>query len=185
MIKTINTSSCSIFSLLENLLEWARIQRGQTKYKPLPQKAYNIVQEAINTHKNIFVTKNISIKQSISDDIVVNIDKTSILSVLNNLLTNAAKFTPEGGSISFSAINLENVMVEFAVCDTGIGMDEIMQENLFKIDADVKRSGTNNEPSSGLGLLICKEFVEMNGGKMRVKSQKNKGSCFYFTVPAY
>lgn len=108
----------------------------------------------------------------------------TIISVFNNLLTNAIKFTRRGGSITISARFLHNKEeAEFAVCDSGIGMNQKMQKNLFRIDADVKRAGTEDEPSSGLGLLISKEFIEMNGGKIKVKSREYEGTCFYFTLP--
>jgi signal transduction histidine kinase len=100
------------------------------------------------------------------------------------LLTNAIKFTPRRGEITISAKVLKDKkMVQFAVCDNGIGMTPEMQKDLFKIDADVKRPGTENEPSSGLGLLISKEFIEMNHGEIKVKSKEYEGTCFYFTLP--
>ncbi|MGM0375634.1 MAG: PAS domain-containing sensor histidine kinase [Bacteroidota bacterium] len=184
MIRALNKSTNSLFALLENLLEWSQIQRGQTQLNPQPHKSSDIVEEAVNTQYTSLENKNISIHQSIPEALTISVDKTSVLSVFNNLLTNAIKFTPRGGSITISARYLQNkTRVEFAVCDSGIGMNQEMQNNLFRIDADVKRSGTEDEPSSGLGLLISKEFVEMNGGKIRVKSKEYEGTCFYFTLP--
>ena len=184
MIKALNKSTNSLFNLLENLLEWSRIQRGQNQLKLMPHQASEIIREAINTQNNSLLQKNISITTEVPENLTINADKTSVLSVFNNLLTNAIKFTPRGGSISISARFLnKKSKAEFAICDTGIGMKQEMQENLFKMDADVKRPGTEDEPSSGLGLLISKEFVEMNGGKIKVKSKEYKGTCFYFTLP--
>ena len=184
MIGALNKSTNSLFDLLENLLEWSRIQRGQTRLNPQPHPAFDIIGEAIDTQHASLTNKNITIKQNIPENLMISTDKTSILSVFNNLISNAVKFTPRGGSITISARYLQNKSrTEFAVCDSGIGMSQEMKKNIFKIDADVKRPGTEDEPSSGLGLLIAKEFVEMNGGKIRVKSKEYEGTCFYFTLP--
>ncbi|MFW6267726.1 MAG: sensor histidine kinase [Marinilabiliaceae bacterium] len=184
MIGALNKSTNSLFSLLENLLEWSKIQRGKTRLNPKPHPASEITGEAINTQQTSLTNKRISIEQNIPEGLMISVDKTSTLSVFNNLLSNAIKFTPRGGSITISARYLQNrYMAEFSVCDSGIGMNQEMQKNIFRIDADVKRAGTEDEASSGFGLLIAKEFVEMNGGKIRVKSQEYEGTCFYFTLP--
>jgi signal transduction histidine kinase len=105
-----------------------------------------------------------------------------ILSVLRNLLSNALKFTPSGGNITLTA-ERKDKYVHVSVIDTGIGIDPKNVQKLFRIDENYTRKGTNKEPGSGLGLILCKEFVEKNNGIITVESQEFKGSVFRFTVP--
>jgi CheY-like chemotaxis protein len=104
--------------------------------------------------------------------------------VIRNLLSNAIKFTPSGGTVTISAKSTENCMTVIYVKDTGIGIPDTIRNNLFRIDANTKRPGTNGEQSTGLGLLLCKEFVEKNGGKIGVESLQEGGSVFNFTIPS-
>jgi len=104
--------------------------------------------------------------------------------ILRNLASNSIKFTPKEGKIVIAAKPLDNDWVEISVKDSGIGMKEEMVGNLFQVVINTTRKGTNNEPSTGLGLIICKEFVEKHGGKLRVESEEGKGSAFNFTLPS-
>jgi signal transduction histidine kinase len=110
--------------------------------------------------------------------------------VIRNLVSNAVKFTPNGGKISLSAKTTGNKSVEIAIKDTGIGMNSAMVDNLFRLDVRTNRPGTEGEPSTGLGLLLCKEFIEKHGGKIWVESEEENlptgkagGTTFYFTIP--
>ena len=104
--------------------------------------------------------------------------------VIRNLVSNALKFTSRGGVVSVSAQTSGTKRVELAIRDTGIGMSETMISNLFRPDVRTTRKGTDDEPSTGLGLLLCKEFVGKNGGQIRVESQVGEGSVFYLSMPA-
>jgi signal transduction histidine kinase len=128
--------------------------------------------------------KSIRLVFEISGELQVFADTNMLQTVIRNLLSNAIKFTPNGGTVTISAELAENNMVSVSVKDTGIGISAKMRDNLFSIEVNTKRPGTNGEPSTGLGLLLCKEFVEQHGGKIRVESVQNQGSLFNFTIPA-
>ena len=127
--------------------------------------------------------KAIEIIAAISDPMEAFADRNMLETVIRNLLTNALKFTREGGRITISALEIENNFISISVKDTGVGMTNEMQSNLFRIDAKVKRPGTKGEHRTGLGLPLCKGFVEKHGGKIRVESEQNKGTVFSFTIP--
>ena len=103
--------------------------------------------------------------------------------VIRNLVSNAVKFTPKGGKISLSAKVSDDKNVEISIKDSGIGMNLAMVDNLFRLHDQTNRKGTEGEPSTGLGLIICKDFIEKHGGKLWVESEEGKGSEFYFTIP--
>jgi len=172
-----------LFNLLENLLQWSRMQRGLTTYEPesfliLPKLSDSLAPtlEAI-THKKIDLT------YDVPDDLAVFADGNMFESIIRNILSNAIKFTDYGGKIIIRAKIMDGNWVEIAVNDTGIGMNKEILENLFKLDANTNRKGLDGEPSSGLGLIICKDFIEKHGGKLWVESEVNRGSTFYFTLP--
>jgi len=127
--------------------------------------------------------KNISVSFDIPEDIMVFADLEMVSGIMRNLLTNAVKFTPESGSIFVSARPGTNNLVEISVKDTGIGMNQHMIDNLFRLDIDTNRKGTDGEASTGLGLVISKDFVEKNGGQLWTESIEGKGSTFSFTLP--
>ncbi len=102
--------------------------------------------------------------------------------IIRNLVSNALKFTSKGGKITISAQSLEDDGIEVSIQDTGIGMNPDLLSKLFRIDEKISRKGTNDEPSTGLGLILCKEFVEKHQGMIRVESEVGKGSIFYFTI---
>jgi signal transduction histidine kinase len=103
--------------------------------------------------------------------------------VLRNLVSNAVKFTRENGRIVILATECDNDCVEISVRDNGIGMSQETIDHLFRLDVQTSRKGTNNEPSSGIGLLLCKEFIEKHNGTIRIESEVNVGTTFYFTLP--
>jgi len=105
-------------------------------------------------------------------------------SILRNLASNAVKFTVKGGSVTIAVIRMPGNSVEITVSDTGIGMNGEIVDSLFRPDLQTSRKGTDGEPSTGLGLIICKEFIEKHGGKLQVESEEGKGSVFSFTLPA-
>lgn len=180
---TIYDISKNTYELLENLLEWSRAQTGRIKYVPNNLIAENEVIEAINHASGLAEEKNITLNYNISDSIVVNADKNMLNTVLRNLIINAIKFTANNGKVTISVNQNERETV-FMVSDTGIGMTETILNKLFKVGEKTSRPGTNNEKGTGLGLLLCKEFVEKHNGKIWVESEPEKGSDFKFTIPA-
>jgi signal transduction histidine kinase len=176
-------SADSLFGLLENLLEWSRLQRGLIRYSPTKFPLKKKVSETMKAVLESAVIKEIEISYHIPEDLEVFADENMIASTIRNLTSNALKFTSKGGKICISAKHTDNNEVEISVQDSGIGMDKNIIDNLFVIDGHTNRQGTEGEPSSGLGLILCKDFISKHGGKIWVESEEGKGSTFYFTLP--
>lgn len=179
-------SASNLYRLLDNLLKWTQVQRGMLKLKPENILLKPFVDENVEMKSESAKSKDITITTNIADNLWVHADLNTLLSVVRNLLSNAIKFTPKGGSVHLSAksaIATNSVLI--AVKDTGIGMDADTMSKLFKIDEETTREGTENEPGTGLGLMLCKEFVEKNNGKIWVESEVEKGSTFFVELPAY
>jgi signal transduction histidine kinase len=178
-----NHSARNIFNLLENLLEWSKMQGGLNKFKP---RLIGLIEE-VNESTKIFIesvrNKAIELAVDIPIEQKVFADANMIKTVIRNLVSNAIKFTPKGGKITISATHEENNTSVIAVKDSGIGMTNAMVYNLFRLDSKSGRRGTEGESSNGLGLLLCKEFIEKHGGRIWVESEEGKGSVFYFTIP--
>lgn len=181
-INEIYTSSRHVFKLLENLLNWARTQTGRIKYEPIDVRIKALTDEVVMLMDNIALKKNISLKSNTPDEIKVFVDYNMCISVLRNLVSNALKFTEPEGKV-FIDCNINCKQLELSVSDTGCGMTEQELIDLFRIDRHISRKGTEGERGSGLGLILCKEFVEQNGGAISVESEPGKGSTFSFTVP--
>jgi len=174
----------NLLKLLTNLLDWARMQQGAISYDPVNLILAKVVLRNINLISKSGEQKGIELILNVPDNQKVFADEEMINSILGNLLSNAMKFTSRGGNITISSKESENNMVEIAVQDTGIGMSESLAEKLFKMEERVGRLGTEGEESTGLGLLLCKEFVERHGGKIWAITKENEGSTFYFTLPS-
>ncbi len=179
----IHQSSGKIFQLLQNLLEWARSQTGRLTFSPTPIELQRVVSAALGVLRPLANQKNIAINLDFDEKLMVFADPLMLETVIRNLLNNAIKFTPENGLIEISAIE-RGKQIEICVKDTGTGISEVDVTKLFKIDSTVKRKGTNNEDGSGLGLILCREFVQKHKGNIWVKSEPGKGSSFFFTIPA-
>jgi len=180
-------SASNLYKLLDNLLEWSRLQREDIKFDPQLLQLKTIVDDIIDLQKDSASFKNIEVINHITDGVIVFADKSMLNMILRNLLSNAIKFTKTNGKaeIGFDKITEPDSTKSFSriyVKDNGIGMDDILISKLFKLDTKVSRKGTANEPSTGLGLILCKELVEKHGGKIWVESKVNYGSTFYFTI---
>jgi len=160
------------------------MQQGAISYDPVNLILAKVVLRNINLISKSGEQKGIELILNVPDNQKVFADEEMINSILGNLLSNAMKFTSRGGNITISSKESENNMVEIAVQDTGIGMSESLAEKLFKMEERVGRLGTEGEESTGLGLLLCKEFVERHGGKIWAITKENEGSTFYFTLPS-
>jgi len=183
MMSDLSRSARNTFNLLENLLEWSQMVQGRTDFLPVTLNLKELITGCVAMITEPAQLKAIKIRTDLSNHLEVIADHNMLHTVIRNLLTNALKFTCEGGEITVSALEEENNFTAISVKDTGIGMTEEMRTNLFRIDAKVKRPGTNGEHSTGLGLPLCKEFVEKQGGKISVESEQNKGTVFCFTIP--
>jgi PAS domain S-box-containing protein len=180
---SMRNSATNLYRLLDNLLEWARMQQGLISFNPKKLELLPIVDEIIMMMVEPAKRKEIKITADISADAVVYADIYILQTVIRNLVSNAVKFTHKGGEINVSAKAVNGFGVEISVTDTGIGMSPKMVNNLFKLDVQTNRKGTEGELSTGLGLMLCKEFVEKHGGKIWVESEEGKGSSFHFTIP--
>jgi len=179
----LNDSARQGHALLENLLEWSRSQTGKLEFNPQKLNIKDLIKENIANMRSHVVNKNITVKFEIAKDLEVMADKDMINTVLRNLLSNAVKFTPKNGKISITAFMLQD-RVTIGVADTGIGISQENINNLFRMDVKYTSIGTEHEKGTGLGLLLCKEFVEKHGGNIWVESQVGKGSEFKFTIPS-
>lgn len=184
MVSSLKRSALSVYNLLENLLEWSRITRGNTSFNPesiiLQTKIDEFLQPVLESANK----KRIEISYIVPDELVVFADLHMMGSIIRNLASNAVKFTPKNGKVILTAHALGGQSIEISIKDTGIGMNKSILDKLFNIDRNSNRRGTDGESSSGLGLIICKEFIEKHGGRIWVESEEGKGSTFYFTLPA-
>ena len=176
-------SANNLFELLKNLLEWAQMQKGSMNFQPKELSFTRLIARNVETIKERSRQKSITVINNVQGNIIVFADEVMINSVLLNLLSNAVKFTHHKGEVSIKAKITEDQMVEISISDTGVGMTKSLVEKLFLIGEKTGSKGTDGELSTGLGLLLCKEFIEKNGGKIWVDSEVGKGSIFYFTVP--
>ena len=170
--------------LLGNLLEWSRMERGLIPFSPEICFLRPRVDESLNAILETAKAKNIGINIEIPEGMTVYADKYMLGSLFHNLVFNSVKFTQAGGMVTVSAKPLTNSWVEISIKDSGIGMDQKMIDNLFNLDINTNRKGTNGELSSGLGLHICRDIVEKHGGNLWVKSEVERGSIFYCTLPS-
>jgi len=174
--------------LLENLLLWARSQKDSLEFKLGKENLFRFTDEIIELVKQAANKKSIEISNHIQEDISVYADKNMLATILRNLISNAIKFTPKNGVISIHAEllnhNPDRPFVEISVNDNGVGLMPEIKEKLFNIAENISVKGTENEEGSGLGLILCKEFIEKHGGGIRVESEPGEGSSFIFTLPA-
>jgi len=181
-IGVISDSTQNLYKLLDNLLQWTRTQTGTITYVPEEFNLYTLIQQEVGILTPNSEKKKISISINVNENITVFADKNSIATVVRNLVSNAIKFTSNGGWIGIAAETKEYQAV-ISVSDSGVGIKSDDIEKIFMLDGSFTTKGTANESGTGLGLLLCKEFVEKNNGKIWVDSLKGKGSSFYFTLP--
>ncbi len=179
---TIHNASQKAMNLLSNLMEWALSQTGRMQFIPKKIDINELINENALLFSDMANQKSISITNKINGKLFVNADKSMINTILRNLISNAIKFTKNNGSIQILS-ELKGNKVEVAVRDNGIGLPKSSIEKLFKIDTQLSTPGTQEEEGTGLGLMLCKEFIEKHGEKIWVESEPNNGSTFYFTLP--
>ncbi|GEM_PF-2067215 len=219
MSESIYSSAKNVFRLLENLLQWARMQQGRINYVPAKLELKQIADQSIELLTANAMDKGVILRNEVIDELMVFADENMLNTVIRNLISNALKFTPSGGQVTVKSSNYEGVVedwgnyqsepedeledgagaswpptannfypqqlrfIEVWVADTGVGMKEQDRQKLFKIDVHHSTLGTAKEQGTGLGLIICKEMVEKNRGKIWVESEFGKGTAVKFTVP--
>lgn len=176
--KETHSATESTLQLLENLLSWAKFHQGTVEFIPTKNNLYESVDDSIELFRAMAEAKHITVTVEVIENIEVTADRNMLLTIIRNLVSNALKFTPQHGKVSVSAYRRNDGMVKLNVEDNGIGIKKDTLEHIFKVDKKTKRKGTNGEPSSGLGLILCKEFAEKMGGKITVTSEEGKGSAF-------
>jgi signal transduction histidine kinase len=172
----------NLYALIENLLTWSRFQQGMMGYHPQFVDFQFIIARNVALLIQNARQKQIALRNSVQEQIPVFIDVNMIDVVVRNLLFNAIKFTKAGGTVEISATHDENT-IKVTISDTGIGIPEESLSDLFRIDAKTRQVGTAGEQGTGLGLILCKEFVEKHAGKIWVESDVGRGSTFWFTLP--
>ncbi len=179
----LNLSAIQLFKLLENLLHWSRIQRGAIEYTPDECPLGLIFKQNLDLIKQRAHEKKIELRHFINDELIAYCDINMLNTVIRNLLSNALKFTSENGVIEIIAKQFHENFILIEINDSGVGIPSNKILKLFRIDQSVSTQGTKNEQGTGLGLILCKELVENNGGEIFVESIEGKGTSFKFTVP--
>ncbi len=181
-LKLMSKTTDEVFSLLENLLGWARSQSGNLQIKKEPIRVHDLVNSIYLLNKGSIELKKIDFSTEIPEDHFVSADLMTIKIVLRNLVSNAIKFTPEKGSIRIKSEQLTEG-IRLSVSDSGVGISGEDLPKLFNPNSHHTTYGTNREPGSGLGLILCKDFVEKNGGTISIESELGKGTVFYIHIP--
>ena len=181
-IKDIMTSSTSAYKLLENLLEWARLQSGKIELQPEIIDLFNIAEDTLELFHSGASAKKINLTSNILPKCFIYADRNMVKTVVRNLVSNAIKFTYANGNILLN-VEDKDKEIELTISDDGMGMSQHVLDKLFDLDTKHLIKGTNNETGTGLGLILCKEFIEKNKGSLKVESAPGKGSTFRITFP--
>ncbi len=181
-LKSMRENSHNTFKLIDNLLTWSRSQIGHIACNPEIIHIQNIVNETLVLMNKNAADKNICLISRIQENTMIYADINMITTVIRNLVSNAVKYTTEGGTVTISAKEIGDTW-EISISDSGIGIPPEYMQKLFRIDFNQSTPGTAQEQGTGLGLNLCKEFVERNSGKIGLESEVGKGSRFYFTLP--
>jgi len=180
----LKTNTKNLFNLLENLLNWSRIQMGRTEYKPSKLMLGDVTKECMDIMEGKALEKGVHLYSEIGKNTFVYADQDMVNLVLRNLISNALKFTDRGGTVRITSKKRDKKFVELSVTDTGVGISKERIGKLFRIDENCTTRGTEDEKGTGLGLILCKEFVEKNKGKIWVESKLGEGTSIKFTLPA-
>lgn len=179
----IGSSANNLFRLLNNLLEWSQIQKGTFHYTPNKINLSAMMEDCLGLLRDSAKAKKIIIEMYIMKELNVIADSNMLQSIIRNIVSNSIKFTHIEGCVKISAQKTSRDYATISISDTGIGMDQKMIDELFRIDISNVRKGTEGENSTGLGLLLCKEFVDKHGGKIWIESTVNIGTTFNFSIP--
>lgn len=178
----IDKASKQAFSLLENLLEWARSQTGKMDFVPVAFNLVDLVDETVSVAQTFANKKGVKLEIVTPAKMIITADRNMIYTILRNLISNALKFTPQNGKVTVS-LDETSDFFEFSVTDSGVGISDENKAKLFKVDETFTNTGTNNERGTGLGLILCKEFIDKHNGNISVESELKKGSKFIVKIP--
>lgn len=177
-------SSSKMNDLVTNLLTWAQLDSGRQSVKQIKCSLFDLVDENITLLQMLIQNKNIRIVNNVPEKTTLFADETMVSGIIRNLLTNAIKFSHEQGTITIAAKAYRHEKVQISISDTGMGMEPHIIEKIVNNTLDASEKGTYGEEGTGLGLLLCKEFIKKHGGKLYIESEIDKGSTFSFTMPA-
>ncbi len=181
--ENLDKSVKNLTEFLNNLLTWSRSQMDNIQFEPKKLLMANLVNEIIDLHQVAADNKNIQLVATITADTQVYADENAVKTILRNLVSNALKFTKDGGIVTIAAKAHEDKYIQLTVTDTGVGMPEEVVEKIFRIDTKHSTQGTKGETGTGLGLVLCKEFAEKNGGSISVESIVDLGTTFKVVLP--
>lgn len=182
-ISYVYSSAKNVFNLIENLLQWSRIQTGRMEFQPIRIDLFELVFKIVNLFTSVAIEKHITLRNVVPLNIIIKADQNMLNSIIQNLVANALKFTNTGGAVTIS-YELIDDFHHITVSDNGVGISKENQKKLFRIDAHYSTTGTANEEGTGLGLILCRELAEQNGGNIHLESDIDKGSKFTVTLPA-
>ena len=180
--EVIQISSEKAMALLMNLTEWAQSQTGKMRFKPEPVDMVGLIHEVVNLFDDIANQKLIEIEKKLPHEALVMADRAMISTILRNLLSNAIKYSQPGGKITLAVTTGTDELI-ISVADSGVGIPKDKMDKMFRIDENYSTNGTMNEKGTGLGLILCKEFIDKHNGEIWVESEEGKGSVFYFSIP--
>ncbi len=186
MGEIIHRSAQNVFNLLQNLLQWSRLQMGRMDYEPTKIDLYELTQGNVDLLAEYAASKSVRLLNDVPENLWVYADENMLNTVIRNLTSNAIKFTPVLGTVTIGAVKLadENAdLVEMSVADTGVGISQANINKLFQVGVNYTTLGTAKETGTGLGLIICKEMVEKNKGRIWIESEEGHGTVVKFTVP--
>ena len=186
MLKSLNETAQQTYKFIEDLLEWSRSQMGRIQMNIVEEDLHTIVTGTILTLKQQAEIKNIEINSRIQSGTFAMFDNNMMATIVRNLISNAIKFTPKGGKITLKAEAIEKEgkrFIRLAVSDTGVGMTEQQVANLFSLDKVQSTPGTEKEKGTGLGIMICRDFINKMNGELSVESKLNEGTTFFVDVP--
>jgi signal transduction histidine kinase len=184
LLMSVKESASSIQDLLDNFLFWVRMHRNEISFNPVKVKIAQVFRENIMLLRSIASNKGITLRWDVDESLAVFADEYMISTVMRNLIYNAVKFTPQAGEIKVRA-RTKDMSVEITVTDTGVGMSQAEIDKLFRPDINFSKPGTEQESGTDLGLMLCKDFIEKNGGEISIISEEGFGSTFGFTLPKW
>jgi len=184
VLNNIHKSAELIYNLLENLLTWSNSQRGRIEYSPVKFNLTRLIEVNINLHQVPAEKKGVVLASTVEEELFAYGDREMINTVVRNLINNAVKFSNKGGTVELGILS-RSEFFEVVVSDQGIGISDENVQKIFRIDQKFKSPGTSGETGTGLGLVLCMDFVEKNGGEIWCKTREGSGSSFYFTIPRH
>ncbi len=178
----IHKSASQTLRLLENLLQWARLEQGKIPFNPIEINLDDLIEKIISMSGDQHIKKNIELCKVIPKHLTVHADEEMLMTIMRNLISNAVKFTHNGRRVEIKA-EMTATEIQISVSDNGIGMSEVTMKQLFVQESHISTPGAENEKGAGLGLILCKDFIEKHGGKIWIESEEGKGSKFKFSLP--